>query len=64
MSVIERRSSARSFQIPLPGENALIAIIAVGFFVLHVMAGAMLQRAFPAASATMLQDEAGPSVYD
>jgi len=64
MSVIERRSSARSFQIPLPGENALIVIIAVGFFVLHVMAGAILQNAFPAAPATMLQDEAGPSAYD
>jgi hypothetical protein len=65
MSVIERRSPAKSsFQIPLPGENALIAIIAVGFFVLHVMGGAILQNASAAAPATVSQDEAGPYVYD
>jgi len=65
MSVIERRSPAKSsFQIPLPGENALIAIIAVGFFVLHVMAGVILQNASPAVPATISQDQAGPSVHD
>jgi hypothetical protein len=65
MSVIERRSPVKlSFQIPLPSEGVLIAIIVVGFFILHVMAGAILQNASPAAPATMSQDEPGPSLYD
>jgi hypothetical protein len=65
MSVIERRSPAKlSFQIPLPSESVLIAIIVVGFFILHVMAATILQNAFPADPAAMSQDEPRPSLYD
>jgi hypothetical protein len=40
MSLVEK-SSARKLQIPL-GENSLLAVVAVCFVVLHVLAIAML----------------------
>jgi hypothetical protein len=53
MSVIERRSPAKLFfQVRLPGENTLVAIIAVAFLVLHVLAGTILLNASPTAPAT------------
>jgi hypothetical protein len=48
----------------LPSESVLIAIIVVGFFILHVMAATILQNASPADPAAMSQDEPRPSFYD
>jgi hypothetical protein len=63
MSVTERPSYPKSsFQIPAPGENVLLAVIAAAFLVLHVAAGVILINA--SGPATTTQEDAKPSLYD
>jgi hypothetical protein len=59
---LNERSLPRKLSIkwPVLSENALITIIAVGFLVLHILAGVILLKA-PAATP---YDEARPSLYD
>jgi hypothetical protein len=47
----------------LPGENTLIAILLTAFFMLHVLAGAILQSAAPIEAAPA-REEARASSYD
>jgi hypothetical protein len=64
MSVTERSSLTRSsFQSTLPGEKTLIAILLAAFFILHVLAGAILQSATPLGAAPT-QEEARASLCD
>jgi hypothetical protein len=49
-----------SIKLPVLGENALITIIAVGFLVLHILAGVILLKA-PAATP---HEDARPPLYD
>ena len=64
MTFTERTSFTKSsFQMPAPSENALLAIIAGAFLVLHVAAGIILQRSLPADS-TATSHEAKASYYD
>ena len=63
MTFTERASFTKSsFQIPAPSENALLAIIAGAFLVLHVAAGIILQRSLPADA--IVTFEAKPSFSD
>jgi hypothetical protein len=64
MSVTERPSYTKSsFQIPAPSENALLAVIAAAFLVLHIAAGVILINA-PTIAAATVQDEATVAPYD
>jgi hypothetical protein len=64
MSVTKRVSSVKpSFRIALPGETTLIAIIAVLFLILHIVAGAAMRNASPMSHSTA-QEEARASSYD
>lgn len=64
MPVTKRPSLTRSsFQLPLPGENTLIAILLAVFLIVHILAGAILQDAPPVAAAP-LQNESRASSYD
>jgi hypothetical protein len=54
------RSSAR---FPVVSENALLATIAIGFLILHILAGTILLRA-PAGATMTPQQETRPSSYD
>jgi hypothetical protein len=56
------RSLPRKLSIKLPAlsENALITIIAVGFLILHILAGVILLKA----PAVTPHEEARPSLYD
>ena len=52
MPIIERSSLARSsFRFALPGENILIGILLAACFILHVLAGAILQSTAPIGTA-------------
>jgi hypothetical protein len=44
---IAERSSSNSFRFPAFSENLLLAIVALAFLVLHVLAGTLVQRALP-----------------
>jgi hypothetical protein len=56
MSVTEKFPITKSFfQIALPGEMTLLAIIAFLFLALHVAAGVLLQNALPDVPATTQQ---------
>ena len=44
---IAERSSSSSFRFPAFSESLLLAIIALAFLVLHVLAGTLVQRALP-----------------
>jgi hypothetical protein len=64
MSVIKQVSSVKpSFRIALPGETTLIAIIAVLFLILHIVAGVTMLTASPTSPATT-HEEARASSYD
>ena len=60
--LVKERSLPRKLSIRLPvlSENALITIIAVGFLVLHILAGVILLKA----PAVMPHEEASPALYD
>jgi hypothetical protein len=58
MSVTERPYSKSSFQIPLPSETKLLAIIAAAFLVLHIAASVIL---IDASAPATTQQEARPS---
>jgi hypothetical protein len=48
MSIGERSSSAkRSFRVPAPSENVLLAVVAFAFLILHVLAGTLVHRPLP-----------------
>ncbi len=48
MSIDERSSSTkRSFRVPAPSENVLLAVVAFAFLILHVLAGTLVHRALP-----------------
>jgi hypothetical protein len=49
-----------SIKLPVLSENALITIIAVGFLVLHILAGVILLKP----PAVTPHEEARPSLYD
>jgi hypothetical protein len=50
MSIADQSLPARrAFRIAAPGENALLAIVALSFLLLHILAGLMVQRALPGA---------------
>jgi hypothetical protein len=57
---LQARSSAR---LPVVSENALLATIAIGFLILHILAGAFLLQA-PTGAAATPQQETRPSSYD
>jgi hypothetical protein len=64
MSVNERPLQARSSaRLPVVSENALLATIAIGFLILHILAGTILLQA-PARATTAPQQETRPSSYD
>jgi hypothetical protein len=63
MSVTERPSSAKSFQIPAPSENVLLAVIIAAFLALHIVAGVILINA-SSMTATTTQEAAAPALYD
>jgi hypothetical protein len=63
MSVTERPSYSKSFQIPAPSENLLLAVITAAFLVLHIAAGAILINASSTATSTT-QEQAKPPLYD
>ena len=64
MSVTERPSYTKTlFQIPQPGENGLLAVIAAAFLVLHIAAGVILIKVAAVTTSTT-QEEAKPSPYD
>lgn len=64
MPVTREPSAARSpFQFSLPGENTVIKILLVVFFMLHVLAGALLQGRVQN-GATLSQEEARTSLHD
>jgi hypothetical protein len=64
MSVNERPLQAKlSARLPIVSENALLATIAIGFLILHILAGAILLQA-PAGVTTPPQEETRPSSYD
>lgn len=42
---LSEKSSDRRLQIPAPSENTFLAVIAVGFVVLHILAIAVLMSA-------------------
>ena len=61
MSANERSLPRKlSIKLPVLSENALIAIIAVGFLFLHILAGVIWLKA-PAAT---MQEDTRPSLYD
>jgi hypothetical protein len=49
-----------SIKLPVLSENALITIIAVGFLILHILAGTILLKA----PAVTPHEEARPPLYD
>jgi hypothetical protein len=63
MSVTERPSYSKSFQIPAPSENLLLAVIIAAFLALHVAAGVMLTNT-SSITATTTQETATPVLYD
>jgi hypothetical protein len=64
MSVTERPSYTKSsFQVPAPGENVLLAVVAAAFLVLHIAAGVVLNNASSIATSTT-QEAARASLYD
>jgi hypothetical protein len=64
MSLNERPLQARSSaRLPVVSENALLATIAIGFLILHILAGTILLRT-PAGATTTPQQETRPSSYD
>jgi hypothetical protein len=63
MSVTERPSYTKSFQILAPSENVLLAVIIAAFLALHVAAGFILVNASPM-TATTTQETAAPALYD
>ena len=64
MSVTREASAARpSFQFRWPRENVVIGILLVMFFMLHVLAGALLQGRAQSEAAPV-REEAGPPLHD
>jgi hypothetical protein len=64
MSLNERPLQARSSaRLPVVSETVLLATIAIGFLILHILAGTILLRA-PAGATATLQQETRPSSYD
>jgi len=64
MSVVKRGCFVKpSLRVFLPGEGTLIAIIAVLFLILHIVAGAAMHNASPTSSSTA-QEESTASPYD
>ena len=64
MSLNERPLQARSSaRLPVVSETALLATIAIGFLILHILAGTILLRT-PAGATTTPQQETRPSSYD
>jgi hypothetical protein len=64
VSVTKRVSSVKpSLRVPLPGETTLIAIIAILFLVLHIVAGVTVHNASPMSPSTA-QEKARASSYD
>jgi hypothetical protein len=64
MSLNERPLQARSSaRLPVVSENALLATIAIGFLILHILAGTILLQA-PAGATATPQQETRPSSYD
>jgi hypothetical protein len=48
MSIAERSSSTKRFsRVPAPTENVLLAVVALAFLILHVLAGTLVNRALP-----------------
>jgi hypothetical protein len=48
MLIGERSSSTkRSFRVPAPSENVLLAVVAFAFLILHVLAGTLVHRPLP-----------------
>jgi hypothetical protein len=63
MPVVREPSAARpSFQFALPGESTVIKVLLVVFFVLHVVAGALLQGRAP--TGAVPAEEARISLYE
>jgi hypothetical protein len=64
MSIAERPSLAKSLlRDVLPSETSLIAIIAILFFILHIIAGTIIQNAHGIGPATS-QNQLQPALYD
>jgi hypothetical protein len=64
MSIAERPSLTKSsLRNVLPSETSLIAIIAILFFILHVIAGTIIQNAHGIGPAPS-QDQLRPAPYD
>jgi hypothetical protein len=42
MSISERNSARKRFRLPMPGEITLLAVVAGGFLLLHVLAGTLM----------------------
>lgn len=64
MSDAERTLFTRSaFRIPLPGASSLVGTVLAIFFILHILAGMILQSAKPI-SAASTREEAMASRYD
>jgi hypothetical protein len=64
MPVNERRLQAGSSdRLPSVSENALLATVAIGFLILHILAGTILLQA-PAAATATPQQESRPSSFD
>ena len=64
MSFIERFSFTKSpVRIPAPGEDLLLAVIAVAFLILHIAGGIIVQNSLPADSMAT-SHEAKSSYYD
>lgn len=57
------RHGGLSAQLRLPGEQALIAIVAMLFLILHIFASSIMQRA-AAGGPAPVRDEARISLYD
>jgi hypothetical protein len=53
----------RPARLPLVSENALLAAIAIGLLVLHILAGTILLQA-PVGATRPLHEETRPSAYD
>ena len=56
--------SGSSFQLPVVGENILIAFLLAVFLVLHILAAAILRDATPPADAMPMQEEPRAPSYD
>ena len=63
MSVTERPSYTKSFQIPAPSENVLLAVIAAAFLVLHIAAGVILINASSIATSATQEQANAPFYY-